>query len=145
MSSAGRSERVNLRQFNAAAEETVVQHTHEQGKTQEEYKKKKGYGRGWIGSILLFVFFVFVVFVILVAWRPKWLQKKAKDSCEEGSGASGSRKRSRKFSCIDYGKAFAWAIVLSIIAIILFMLLAGVTAGIAAAFMGKKKSSSKLY
>lgn len=133
--------------FKSESEETVVQHSHDSVKSDSEHKKKKGkgYARGWVSSILLLIFFVFIVFGILVIWRPKWLQKKAKDSCEDGSGSSGSRKRNRKFSCIDYGKAFVWAIVLSIIAIILFALLAGVTAGVAAAFMGKKKAASKSY
>ena len=121
------SEQVLLSNLSIDGQKTVIDHTTNGG----HKKRRYGGGRGLIGSLVLFLFFWFIVFVILVAWAPKWLRRKDGAGSRDDSGS----KRSRK--CLDYGKAFLWALVVSIIAILLFWLLSGVTAGFVNAVMRK--------
>lgn len=142
MSTPNRAERIKASSFSATAEESSVQHSHKS--LDDHHDKKRGFGGGWLVSILMFVFFVFIVFILLVAWAPKWLQKKRRDrSLDDGEkGAPFGRGRR---SCLDYGKTFLWALVISVIAVLLFWLLAGVTAGVASLFMGKRGSKHLKY
>lgn len=116
------SEQVSLSSLSIDGEKTVVNHSVD-GKGMHGHKRHYG-GKGLIWSLILFIFFWFIVFIIIVAWAPKWLRKKGLDGDDDGERRS---KRSRK--CLDYGKAFLWALVIAIIAVLLFWLLSGITAG----------------
>lgn len=152
MSSAGRSERIKASSINAGVEETTISHSYEgtghEGVHTSNYGGMRGLARGgWVWAIILFLFFVFIVFIILVAWSPKWLIRLTKD-CDDNSRSKSSRGvgvfGTRKRGCVDYGKAFLWAIVISIIVLLLFWLLTAVTAGLASVFVGNGGHSKKM-
>lgn len=152
MSSTGRAERIKASSINVGAEETTLSHSYEgtgqEGVQTANYGGMRGLARGgWVWAIVLFLFFVFIVFIILVAWAPKWLVRLTKD-CDDSSRGKSSRGGAGLFGtrtrgCVDYGKTFLWAIVISVIVLLLFWLLTAVTAGLAAAFVGNGGNRKK--
>lgn len=119
------TEKVTLANLNLETEVSSASHTHE-----SSGHKGKGsrYGSGLVWALVLFIFLVLVVFIVLVAWNPKWLHQKGRKGRDSKCDDSSDDRK----SC-DYSKAFLWAVVISIFLIIIFWILAGITAGFAKA------------
>ncbi len=120
------AEKVTINTYSMDAQGTSLKESHDDscGPRSGSGKHKGRYGgKGLIWSLILFIFLVLVVFIVLISWSPKWLRKNIgkKRDCDEDS--SDSKK------CVNYGKAIGWAVVVSIVLVILFWLLSGVTAG----------------
>lgn len=99
----------------------------EEGKS---HSSRGGLAGGLIWALILFIFLVLIIFVIMVGWNPRFLRSKYR------KGDRGSSDDS-KDKCVDYSKAFLWAIVISIVLIIVFWVLAGITAGFAKSFKSR--------
>lgn len=131
-----RAERVSAANVGVQKEASTLEHSYGKKESKMSYGAARG---GWIWAILLFIFFVFIVFIILVAWAPKWLCRNRRGQGSNEEGSRGKCNRNNRRRRLDYGKLFLWAIVVSVIAVLLFWLLTGITAGLASLFMGKKK------
>jgi uncharacterized membrane protein (DUF485 family) len=122
------SEQVSLSSLSIDGEKTQV--THSVDGSHLHGKKRYG-GKNLLWALVLFIFFWFLVFIILVGWAPKWLRRKGFD----GNSSDSKNRRSRK--CLDYGKAFLWALVVSVVVLLLFWLLSGITAAFVRTAMHK--------
>jgi uncharacterized membrane protein (DUF485 family) len=126
------TERISLSSLSVQGDETVATHTEDTHHHHHSHKGKKNFGGGFILAFILFIFLVLIVFIILAAWAPNWLL--AKDSKKKGGRSCDDDSKS-DCGC-DYTKTFLWAIVISFVLVILFWLLAGITAAFAR--LGKK-------
>ena len=96
----------------------------------------------WVVALVLLAVFVLIVFMILIVWAPKCLVRRKK-----GDGSSYNKedlcKRTGRRSNLDYGRTFAWALFVSAVAVLLFLILSAATAAMAGAIWGSAKSGKK--
>lgn len=126
------SEKVTINTYALDSQETSVKQSHDDGcgpKTAGHKHKGRYGGKGLVWSLILFIFLVLVVFIVLISWAPKWLRKSLGKKREKREGCDDEGSRGRDGKCVDYGKAILWAVVVSIVLVILFWLLSGVTVG----------------